>query len=58
MVRGGGVDDFFTYRYAYFEGEGVFYEIVTLLQISTLRNQRALSSIFSALWNQQKKSIN
>ena len=28
-ARGGGVDDFVTYRYVYFEGEGVFYEVVT-----------------------------
>ena len=27
--RGEGVDDFFTYRYVYLRGRGVFYEIVT-----------------------------
>ena len=27
--RGEGVDDFVTYRYVYFEGEGVIYEIGT-----------------------------
>ena len=27
--KGEGVDDFVTYRYVYFEGEGVFYDIVT-----------------------------
>ena len=26
--RGEGVDDFVIYRYVYFEGKGVFYEIV------------------------------
>ena len=54
-IGGEGVDDFVTYSYVNFEGEGLFCEIVTQRQILKLRTQRALSNIFSALWNHQKE---
>ena len=51
--RGEGVDDFVTYHYVYFEGEGgVFYEIVTYWQ---MRTKKAQTSTFSALRNHQNE---
>ena len=53
--KGEGVDDFVTYRYVYFEEEGILPNSC-VTAFANLRTQISLSSIFRMLWNHQKKN--